>query len=1138
MTGPVAFDLCGPLPSGVTVLEASAGTGKTFTIAALAARYVAEGTPLERLLLVTFTRMATGELRERVRERLVIVENGIERALAGVPPPDDDDVLRLVVDVPKDELNLRRRRLAFALADFDAATIATTHGFCQHILSGLGIAGDVETDITFIEDPTDLVDEVVDDLFVRRFWARDDPPFGCAEARRIGRLVIDNPEAVLVPSDADPTSERAMRWRLACAVRDEVGARKRRLKVVSYDDLLTRLASTLKDPERGTAACARLRERYHVALVDEFQDTDPIQWDIMRLAFGEGNSTLVLIGDPKQAIYAFRGADVYAYLQAVQVAGTQATLEVNWRSDQALIDAYDALFGGTKLGHPGIEYRTVRAAPANQERRLRGAPRGEALRVRIVHRSDGAVKLTPQGWVGAASGRQHIADDLAADVVALLSSSAEVIARRNDGSEGGADHVRPGHVAVLVGTNRQAALVREALDAVGVPAVINGAGSVFGTPTARDWLALLEAVERPSSPTRVRAVALSVFLGWTAEQVAVAGDAAWEDVYTRVHQWADLLRSRGVASLLETLTRSECLPGRMLERVDGERALTDLRHIGQLLHLEAVSEQLGVTALTAWLRRRIAEARDDTGEEDRSRRLESDAEAVQVLTIHRSKGLEFPVVYCPYLWDPGWIPKGAPPIFHDPIGRRTIDVGGPTGLDFDQHWRRYVAEERGEDLRLAYVALTRACHQAVVWWASSWDSRQSALARLLFPPVGDEPAVVELPHPPGEDEVGERLTAIAAHAPGSISIERTTGVDGRRWTHAAAAPAQLDVRLFGRALDARWRRTSYSGLTAFVHEPDVTSEPEDAGITDEPVPVGPGGAPPSSPAAAEEEVAAALRAVPSPLAAMPGGTRIGSLVHSVLERVDFTASDLAGELAAHLDEQLGWSQADVGSAEVAVAGLQAAIETPLGPLLPDVRLRDIGRADRLDELTFELPLVGGDEPTAELTLDAVATLLDAHLGPDDVLAGYAARLRDPGLGQDLRGFLTGSLDAVLRVRTADGTPRFVVVDYKTNWLGGDGEELSAWHYRPSALAEAMQRAHYPLQALLYAVALHRYLRWRLPGYLPDRNLAGVLYLFLRGMTGASVPRVAGQPCGVFAWQPPSGLIVALSDLFDRGVVAA
>jgi exodeoxyribonuclease V beta subunit len=1133
---PAAFDLCGPLPTGVTVLEASAGTGKTFTIASLAARYVADGVPLEHLLLVTFTRMATGELRDRVRDRLVTAEIGLARALDGLAPPSDDDVLRLLADAPEAEVQARHRRLVIALADFDAATIATTHGFCQHILSGLGVTGDVEADITFIEDPDDLVEEVVDDLYVRRFWDKAIlPRLDRAAAVEIGRSAVRNHDAKLEPEAAERSTDEAMRRRLAVAVRREVERRKRRRKILTYDDLLTRLAATLNDPQRGPAACARLRERYRIALVDEFQDTDPTQWDILRLAFAEGDGTLVLIGDPKQAIYAFRGADVFAYLDAARTAGAQATLGVNWRSDQGLIDAFDALLHGARLGHAGIEYRQVRAANAHQQSRLRGAACAAPLRVRVVHRDDGLVTLTNRGWVGVATGRPHVADDLAADVVALLSSGAEVITRGPDGSEAGAERVRPGHLAVLVRTNRQGALVRDALEAVGVPAVINGAGSVFGTQVARDWLALLEALERPASPTRVRAVACTPFLGWTADTIAAADEPSWERLHARVHVWAGILRRRGVASLLETINATEGLPCRLLGWVDGERALTDLRHVGQLLHLEAVAEQLGVTALTAWLRQRIAEAHDDTGEEDRSRRLESDSEAVQVLTIHRAKGLEFPVVYCPFLWDPSYVRTDEVAVFHDADDgdRRTIDVGGKGSPGFDEHAEQQMIEERGEDLRLAYVALTRARHQAVIWWASSWDSRFSALGRLLFGRDDAGNVVVELGVAPGEDEVEARLEQLFAAVPDTISIERTTGGDGTRWADAAAPPGPLAVRAFERPLDLRWRRTSYTALTSAAHEADVASEPEHAGTIDEELPTG---APTEvGPPLADE---AALRAVPSPLAGMPGGTRTGSLVHAVLERVDFTAADLDGQLAMHLERELDRQAGDLGGLEAAVTGLRAAIDTPLGPLLGGVRLRDIGATDRLDELGFELPLVGGDDPAADLDVGMIASLLDQHVPPGDVLAGYAERLRDPTLARDLRGYLTGSIDAVLRVRDADGTPRFAVVDYKTNWLGVDDEALSAWHYRPDALADAMQRAHYPLQAVLYSVALHRYLRWRLPGYRADRNLAGVLYLFLRGMTGPDGPRVGGQPCGVFAWAPPAGLIAALSDAFDRGLVGA
>jgi len=255
----------------------------------------------------------------------------------------------------------------------------------------------------------------------------------------------------------------------------------------------------------------------------------------------------------------------------------------------------------------------------------------------------------------------------------------------------------------------------------------------------------------------------------------------------------------------------------------------------------------------------------------------------------------------------------------------------------------------------------------------------------------------------------------------------------------------------------------------------------------------------------------------------------------VLEATDFAAPDLEAEVASRIIEGQGWRHVDLGDAEVTAAGLAAALQTPLGSLLNGTRLCDIGRADRLDELVFELPLVGGDDPTGRLTLAAIGAVLREHLAEGDPLHAYAERLDDPALRASVRGYLTGSIDLVLRVGGADGAaPRFAIADYKTNWLAPPGEELTAWHHRPSALASEMRHRHYGLQALLYTVALHRYLRWRVPDYDPDRDIAGVLYLFLRGMTGAATPAIDGVPCGVFAWRPPVALVEALSDVFDQG----
>ena len=1108
------FDVCGPLPSGVTVLEASAGTGKTYTIAALATRYVAEGTPLDRLLLVTFTRMATGELRERVWERLVSAEEGLARALAGAPP-GTDTLVNLLADGAPAEVQQRHRRLQRALAGFDGATIATTHGFCQEVLGGLGIDGDVEPDAVFVEDVRDLLSDVVDDLYVRRFHSRDTPDFDRKEAMRIAEVAVANPAAPLEPQDAPENTVEAMRVRLAQAVRVELERRKRAMGVMTYDDLLTRLDEALE----SDAAAARLRERYSVVLVDEFQDTDPVQWDIMRRAFGTGDVTLVLIGDPKQAVYAFRGADVYAYLEAARAAATRATLDVNWRSDQGLLDAYDALFSGARLGHEGIVYRHVEAAPGNATPRLTGAPECAPLRIRIVHRDDPGLKRTRGGSVSNASAREHIASDLAADLAGLLASEAQIEIRDDGGGTIRCERVRPGHVAVLVRTHRNAALVRDALEAAGIPAVINGAGSVFGTTPARDWLRLLEALERPSHAPRARAAALTPFLGWSAQDLASADEEAIEELHRRLHAWARLLRTRGVAALAETVTLVEGLPERVLRTQDGERRLTDLRHVGQLLHEAAMSEHAGVTALTAWLRRQIADAGDDTTDEERSRRLESDAEAVQVLTIHRSKGLEFPIVMFPYLWEPGYIPRDPQPIFfHDPSrgDERVVDVG-MGGVDFADHRRQHEAEQRGEDLRLAYVALTRAQHQAVVWWAGSWDSRNSALGRLVFSRGPDGTVPPKGSTTPSDAAATARFEELAAQAPGCISVEHAAPAAQATWDDPQPPTPGLVAARFDRVLDWGWRRTSYSDITAGAHEARVSSEPEEHLVTDE------GDAADPPPVVEDGADADALRAVPSLLADMPFGAHVGTFVHGVFEATDFAAADLEAELGRRIDEVQARRAIDIGDRGVVLTGLGAVIETPLGPLLGGARLRDVARADRLDELDFELPLAGGDIPSGRVDLAAIG----AVLRDDPDLASYAERLEDPALRSRFRGYLTGSVDLV--VRRGD---RFAVVDYKTNWLGAPGEDLSAWHHRPAVLAAEMRRSHYVLQALLYTVVLHRFLRWRMPGYDPERNLGGVLYLFLRGMVGPATPVIGDTPCGVFSWRPSAALVTRLSDVLD------
>jgi exodeoxyribonuclease V beta subunit len=1107
----------------MTLLEASAGTGKTFTIAALTTRYLAElGKPIDRLLVITFTRMATGELRERVREHLVHACDGLTSVLSGGTPPPDDEILRLLADARRGVQEERRDRLAKAVADFDAATIETTHGFCLQVLYGLGTAGDVDRDVTLVEDVRDLMEEVVDDLYLRKFAQRpNEHGFKYDDAVKIAGKVLDHPDAAVVPSPSDGDDLDAVRARFAAAFAQEMDRRKRARKIMTYDDVLLRLRQTLRDPVRGPHARNRLRERYEVVLVDEFQDTDPVQWEIMERAFGDRDTTLVLIGDPKQAIYAFRGADVQAYLEAKEEVSCEWTLGENWRSDKPLLEAFDALFGNAQLGQGGIDYRSVRAAAPNVEPRLPGVPEATPLRVRIVHEADGLVSRTKDG-LKAADARACIATDLAEQVVELLSSGGEVVSRGRDGTELGREALHAGHIAVLVRSNPHAVVVRDALHDAGVPVVIGGAGSVFVSDAAREWLRLLEALERPAARDRAALTALTRFIGWTAEEVALADEAQWEELHWALHRWATLLRDKGIAALGETVSSERSVPERVLAGPNGERFMTDLRHVVQLLHAAGATEGVGPTAMANWLGRRIREADRDSENEERTRRLESDARAVQVITIHRSKGLEFPIVLYPYAWD-GYIHKIGVPVFHDPDHDhvRTVDVGGP-GRELDRHRKLEKAEGQGEALRLFYVALTRAQHQVVLWWARGRDTADSPLSRLLFDraPTGEvAPYGMKKARP--DDEVEAAFTALGPH----VSVERVSAPRGAHLPEKPEGAGELSAAVFARTLDAAWRRVSYSGITRDTHEaPAIGSEPEDEGTTDEP--------------AAEVSLASRTSgagAGPTPvalgLADMPGGALVGTIVHEVLRHTAFDADDLAGEVDRALGRELQRRNADLGNRADVIAGLCTAIESPLGPLVGDVRLADLARSDRLDELGFEFPLVGGEaaDPSTRLDVADVADLLDAHLEPGDPVRAYAARLREPSLHGLLRGYLNGSLDLVFR---HDG--RFVLADYKTNKLCGPEETLTSWHYRPEAVRAEMRLAHYPLQALLYSVALHRYLRWRLPGYEVDRDFGGVLYLFLRGMSAVEHVRDDGHPCGVWSWRPPSPLVEALSDLFDEG----
>ena len=1059
MTDSSAFDMFGDLPTGTVVLEASAGTGKTWAITGLATRYIAErGLPIRNLLMVTFGTAATDELRSRVFARLEATAADLRGAIGGVTPED-----ALSRHLARHDIVRRLERVEGALGEFDQATIATTHTFCSSMLRTLGIIADWDGAERFVKDLMDLTDQVCDDLFTRLYLTDAAPPFTLATAHEIARAAIDSPVPIHESNHPD-------RVGFAREVRAEVHRRKSAQRLYTYDDLIGKMSDTLRDPVTSGPARQRLREAFPVVLADEFQDTDPDQWGIVDLAF-RGASTLVLVGDPKQSIYAFRGADINAYLAAADTADSLVSLPVNYRSDPGVTAAVTGLFRGVDLGSPKVRVREVSSAHDHERLLVDGRPL-PPITVRQV-------------WDDKDLSRSAADALVDADVVDRV---RHLLARGTLEASGGTRPVLPGDIAILTRQRQRAEDLRAALSSAGIQAVYPGASSIFDTSAASDWALVLENWTNPGAFTARRASVTDIVgktyadlmadqlgvVGWAAQNLAIAGQVARRD---------------GLAAAWLRLRQLFDVDKRLLGRLDGRPLLTDLGHVAELLSEAASRGRLTLEGLRTWLDDRRVRATDDGT--DTIRRLDADEGAVSILTMHGAKGLQFPIVLLPT--PTSWLSASdKKPFVFSANGERRLFVGGDSGRSGPREAQQ--AEAQAEELRLLYVAMTRAECAVIAWWTRMNAVRLSALHRLLAR-RRDEPLAIRYPIAgiPGD-----------GLAPGTVTIERATSSRAPAAMSASVAPSdRLTARSFTRTIDQTWRRTSYSGLTATAHEfhEGLTDEPE---VGDE---VG-----------ASEASGEAL-----PMGALPGGTSFGSLVHEVLEYLDWTAPDLPGAVRMAVRRALRWLPPTGVDEDALVAGLVATLRTPLGDLTGNRALSELPVDRRLAELDFDLPM-GGPAPG---TVGDLATRMAAELSPDDPLRDYPARLAGSAAAPEvLNGFLTGSIDAVLSTGSS-----FLVVDYKTNRLPTrPGENLTAGHYGRSAMAEAMMSSHYPLQALLYSVALHRFLAWRLPGYDPAVHLGGVGYLFVRGMIGPNTPVIGGMPTGVFTWRPTPRLVSEASAL--------
>lgn len=1186
--------------SGVALVEASAGTGKTHAITTLIVRLLLENRlSLDEILVVTFTEAATSELRGRVRRRL-------HAALAQLQGHGDDPEFAQLLSQPREG---DRARISAALRRLDEAGIFTIHGFCQRVLQDAAFATGASFDAELSAEPQLICEELLAD-----FWARELNVSGpvspqermrvelvreqraTARLRQLMMMMLRHPTARIVPEErdeggvleldqftgayeqlratwrrddipellkspalkfyrvdhvrgwcdqmqayldapprrpatfksfdkfratnlaasckrgregdqprdpffdaADEVAEAvtrmeeqgrhemiAIQQRLIDFVREQLPLRKRRARVLFFDDLLTQLAHAM---ERSDVA-RRVRQRYSVALIDEFQDTDPVQYAIFRRAWPTG--TMLLIGDPKQAIYGFRGADVFAYLGAAARAERRYTMTTNWRSDPGLVSALGALF---RLPRPFLmEIPYPEVCPRDGATDVfEGGDGVSSSPFELLFLPREGVKPIPRWRIG-----EQLPTLIASEVGTLLNSGSCISGKP----------VEAGDVAVLTRTNMQAFRVQQALRDIGVTSVVLGDQSVFEKerPEARELTQLLAAIIEPTRNSVVRAALISELMGVSALALSAMTDSReWEDWVERFRSWNRAWLGRGFMAMFRAFLGTAGVEPRLLSLSDGERRLTNLLHLAELLHRAETTLHLGPAGLLQWLQMQRSHAEAKVRPEETQIRLESDACAVKITTMHRSKGLEYPIVFCPYLWD-GTLQHTNELVtsYHDDDLRIELDPAA----DHDDQVR---FERFAENMRLAYVALTRAQHRCVVVWGALVGYETSALGYLLHPPTMtvDAPTVADIRSQlAGLDDERMYAQLCERQADGIATRQVDLGVQPPQVVAVAGGFSRLRVERLRRPVPNGWRTESFTGLSSDKQRLSEGRDHDQA-----------------SPEVVQSDPSGTARIK---LADFPRGARAGNFFHEVLEHLDFR-DDAAIEplvearLAAYgYDPKLG---------EMASAAVREWLAVPL-TRQSGLSLGALDRSDRLDELEFHLPVAnaigeaqfpGGAQlllsfsegnSAAALTADKLASVFADH--PSRELAkGYAAQVRRLRF-VPLAGFMKGYVDLVFR---HDG--RYYLADYKTNFLGE-----TVGDYRREQVHQAMVHGHYYLQYHLYGLALHRFLERRVAGYRYDSHFGGVYYLFLRGMQ-------RGARSGIFFERPPEARVAALSQLLDR-----
>ena len=883
---------------------------------------------------------------------------------------------------------------------------------------------------------------------------------------------------------------------------------KRRQRVIAFDDMLFNLHDRLTRGDSPWLA-GELKKRFPAALIDEFQDTDPLQFSIFKTIYtattdnAVADAPLFFVGDPKQAIYSFRNADLQTYLEAGTQAVAHYSLGENQRSSEALIRALNLLFAANPrafmmegLGYQEVAFGSKPRAPFVDT----SAPRA-ALQVWTLPSADDGEPLLLR------DATQAVVAATADEIARLLAAAV-----RGEVTLGAGSAQRPlaaGDIAVLVRSNAQGTRIRQALTARGVGSVELSQASIFLTSDAEELDRVLTAMLEPARERTLKAALSTELMGVdAAELLAMSDDES--ALLARVQSfaaWRELWLQRGAGFMLRQWLAAERVAGRLLARPDGERRLTNLLHLVECLH-EAGERHAAPDTLLRWFQsQRVSPVADDATQ----LRLESDRNLVQIVTIHKSKGLEYPIVFCPFLWSAarGGRPDGLTGLaYHDEQGRTVIDYGHDFRDETHQKAvkQRLKLEESAETLRLVYVALTRAVHRCVivagcyrskVGRTTSATGSTRSLLNWLVAGAGLSPEDW-FEHKNGTPAIASAWQSLAQRSDGAIDVSPLPRGAAIALPSHQPSPDTLAALPAPRSVPAGWWIGSFSAI-AHGAAHDRSGVDHDLRVVDPP---------PTTPA----DAPAAFRAEADDPLNFPRGPAAGEAIHHAFENVDFT--DRAGwpaaiDAALQLLRAMGVPDApgDTGGAlraRMLERLLEGTLATPLPLGTPaPLRLAELPCARRLVELEFHLP-------SHRFEAGALNRLLSAH--------GYAM---PPLSFAALHGFLKGFIDLVF-----EHEGRYFVLDWKSNHLGD-----TPAHYGHDAMSAAMSDQGYHLQSLLYLVALDRYLRHRLADYDPDRHLGGAVYLFVRGVR-PDWRDAEGVPRGVFFHRPATATLAALSALFD------